>query len=180
MIRKLLRRKRSRGSVAVETALWIPFVFILFTGTVELGRITYTYYTLQKTLNSVARMVSTQPNINFCNPYDPTIQQIKMMAILSSSDANRSPSEQTNGLVANLTPEMIEVRAERYSRETGAITDCECVAAAGGCDASGGARGPDYVAVSIPDGYPMRLRIPGLTNEPIPLRPHVLVPYSGL
>lgn len=173
-------RNGRRGSVALETALWVPFFFILFMGTVELGRVTYTYYTLQKTLNSVARMLSSQPNINFCNPYDPTIEQIKQMAILGSSETNRSPSEGLGGLLVHLTPEMIEVHAERYSRDTGVIAPCDCSAQAGGCDTSVGGRGPDYVTVTIPNGYPVRLRIPGLSNEPIPLRPHILVPYSGL
>ena len=180
MMRGRLTRQRQRGSMALETALWLPILFTLFMGTAEIARVTYTYYTLQKTLNTVGRMLSAQPNINFCDPYDPTVLQIKQVAILSVGAFQGGTLGGSRGLVEGLTPEMIEVRIQRYSRQTGTVVDCECSATPEGCDAAGGARGPDYLAISIPDGYPMRLRIPGVPTDPIPLRPHILVPYTGL
>lgn len=164
--------------MALETALWVPVLFTLFMGTAEIARVTYTYYTLQKTLNTVARMLSAQPNVNFCDPDDPGMQQVKLAAITTIFQGGTSGHD--NGSIAGLTPDMIQVRIQRYSHETGTMTDCECSATPLGCDAAGGARGPDYVSISIPDGYPMRLRIPGIPTDPIPLRPHVLAPYTGL
>src|SRR5690349_17905832 len=65
-----VRSPRRRGSIALETALYLPILFLLLFGTVELAKITYTYYTLQKIMASVARYAGTQQGVNFCDAGD--------------------------------------------------------------------------------------------------------------
>ena len=48
-----------------------------------------------------------------------------------------------------------------------------------GCDTANGGGSPDFVVVSIPNGYEVNPRIPFLTLDPILLRPMVRVPYGG-
>lgn len=169
--------RRRRGAALLETALWLPVLVLLFMGTVELARLTYTYYSLQKMLNTLARDLSAQPFANFCDPADPAIERAKDAMVHGIPLGNGAPIVP---VVQGLDTDMIEVRVQRYSRESGNLSDCDCSATAGTCNTAFGGRGPDFLAVSIPGGYPMRLRIPGLSNEPVPLRPRVLVPLPGL
>ncbi|MBL0159644.1 MAG: pilus assembly protein [Bryobacterales bacterium] len=55
-----MTRRGQGGGVLLETALWMPFLILLLMGTVELSRVTYTYYTLKKILYTVARTAGTQ------------------------------------------------------------------------------------------------------------------------
>jgi hypothetical protein len=73
---------------------------------------------------------------------------------------------------------MIRVRAEKYSAENGELLECACDSA--GCDAEAGGRGPHYIVVSLPEGYPVSIAIPFMAQvDPIPLRPQVRVPFGG-
>ena len=65
--RARLRNTRGRsGSSLLETAMWVPFLVMLFVGTVEMARVSYTYYAVQKALYTVARMVGTSVSANIC------------------------------------------------------------------------------------------------------------------
>ena len=57
---------RRRGAALVEAALIVPIVVALLVGTVELGRVTYTYYMLEKLMYNLARFLGTQQGVNFC------------------------------------------------------------------------------------------------------------------
>lgn len=168
-----MTRRGQGGGVLLETALWMPFLILLLMGTVELSRVTYTYYTLKKILYTVARTAGTQQGINFCNSADAQVAAIKALAITGNADGAGEP------LLPRLSAELISVHIERYTAESGALVECVCEATASGCDSAQGARGPDYVVATLPDGYPVTLRIPGLANDPIPLRPHVRLPFGG-
>ena len=72
---------------------------------------------------------------------------------------------------------MIDVRAERYDAVTGNLDQCVCSSV--GCDASSGGQPPDFIVVSMPDGYPFAPHIPFIPTDPILLRPMVRVPYGG-
>ena len=60
-----MRRGRS-GSMAIELAMWLPVMFLLIGGIVQFGKITYIYYSLQKTVTTVARYLAVQNGVNFC------------------------------------------------------------------------------------------------------------------
>ncbi len=154
--------------MALEALLWIPVMVLLIVGMVQFGKITYTYYTLRKAVYSAARYLAVQQGVNFCDPAnDAAINAAIQFAITGSSDGSGTP------VVTNLTPDMFQVTTQCVDPATGV---------AGACDTSGcpavTAR-PDYIMVSMPNGYLVQPRIPIVTLDPILLRPYVLVPFGG-
>jgi hypothetical protein len=162
---------QEKGGVVLETAMFLPILFLLLFGTVELARITYTYYTLQKIMYSIGRNAGTQQGVNFCDSTDPSVTAAKNLAITGTIDGTTDP------IVANLTPDMVQIRIERYNTVTGALDQCDC--SVNGCDTAAGGLPPDYIVVSMPNGYPFAPHIPFIPTDPIPLRPTVRVPYGG-
>jgi hypothetical protein len=150
--------------------MFLPVLFMLLFGMIELAKVAYTYYALQKVLYTVGRYVGTQRGINFCDDVDGIIDQAKLYAISGTPDG-------TESFIRNLQAGQIEVRIERLD-ESEEIGECECSAT--GCDTANGGRGPDYVVVSIPDGYPLQLAIPQVPLDPILLRPRVRLPFQGM
>ena len=57
-LKKLLRCEL--GTQMIEFALLLPFLIVLFASVVEMGRMFYTYTTLQKSTEVGARYLSTQ------------------------------------------------------------------------------------------------------------------------
>ncbi|HET8549495.1 MAG TPA: TadE family protein [Bryobacteraceae bacterium] len=165
--------KYERGGALLETALFTPFLILLLVGMTELGRITYTHYTLQKMMYTLARFLGTQQGVNFCSADDATIAAAKNYALTGSLETGAPP------ILTNLTADMIQVRIERYNPQTAELAECECAASLIGCDTGGGARAPDFIVVSLPDGYSVTPAIPYLNSQVIALRPVVRVPYGG-
>ena len=163
--------KRLRGSALLESALLLPVLLTLLTGTFELGRITYTYYMLEKIMANLARHLGTQQGVNFCNAEDATVQAAIQFALTADPAVTDSP------LVAGLRPDMFSVRVERYDANSQLILACECSAA--GCDASQGALPPGYLVVSLVEGYPMQPGVWGFSAQAFTLRPMVRFPYAG-
>jgi TadE-like protein len=164
-------RNRRYGSAALETVMVLPFLFVLLLGTVEIGKITYTYYTLHKIMYSLARYLGTQQGTNFCDPADPNIVAAKNFALTGTADASGTP------IISNFTADMIAIRAERLNAQAGTLGECDC--SSSGCDASAGGLSPDFIAVSIPNGYEVTPHILFLPADPIPLKPEVRIPYGG-
>ena len=156
----------------MEGALFIPLVALLLWGTVEFGRLAYTYFVIQKILYSLGNYVGTQQAVNFCDAADPAIVAAKNFALTGTTDASTDP------LVTDLTADMISVRVEKYNNDTQELLECACEVT--GCDAQQGGAGPDYIVVRIPDGYPIQIRIPFMAlSDPISLRPEIRLPYRG-
>lgn len=160
-----------RGGALIEAALFIPIVLALLIGTVELGRVIYTYSMLQKMMLNMARYLGTQQGVNFCDSQDATVQSSINYALTGTSDSVQNP------VVPGLTPDMIEVRAEHYDPSTGQLTVCDCSAT--GCDPSQGGSPPDFIVVSLNGGYLVHPLFWGFAVDPFPLRPGVRVPYGG-
>jgi len=156
----------------LETALFVPILFTLLVGMVQIGKITYVYYTLRKTLYTAGRFVAAQQGVNFCDDADAAILAAKNFALSGSSS-----EEATDTVIPTLTADMIAISVERYDAESGVPAACECSVA--GCDAANGGGSPDFVVVTIPNGFEVNPRIPFLTVDPILLRPMVRVPYGG-
>ncbi len=155
----------------IEAALLTPVLVLLLMGMVELGRVAYTYFTLQKILYNLARYLGTQQGVSFCDETDATVQAAKNIALTGNTEATADP------ILPNLTAEQIQVRLERLNRDSGALELCDCSST--GCDVNAGGLPPDAIVVSIPEGYAVQLRIPRLLLDPIPLRPQVRLPYGG-
>ena len=167
----LSRNSGRRGSTILETAMYLPMLLILLVGMVEIARVTYTYYTLQKILYTLARYVGSQQAVNFCDGSDAVLTAAKNLALTGSTDGSGDP------LIPNLTIDQIDVRIERYNRDTQELAVCDC--SISGCDAGQGGTSPDYLVVTVPDGYQVRTVIPFMAIEEFPLRPHVRVPFGG-
>lgn len=155
----------------LETVLMMPILILLLVGMVELARLTYTYYTLQKILNTAARYVATQQGVNFCADDDATVAAAKNFATTGAADNSTDP------ILAGLTPDLLSIRVERYSADSASLGECDCSST--GCDVSAGGQPPDFIVVSVPNGYSFLPRFPYLVNEPILFRPQVRVPYAG-
>ena len=164
--------RRRRGGAVLEIALFVPILFTLLVGMVQIGKITYVYYTLRKTLYTMGRFVAAQQGVNFCNDADAAVLAAKNFAL-----SGNSSEEATNTLLPALTADLITVGIERYDPESGVPVACDCSVT--GCDTANGGGSPDFVVVSIPNGYEVNPRIPFLTLDPILLRPIVRVPYGG-
>jgi hypothetical protein len=148
-----------------------PVLVLLLMGVVELGRVAYTYVALEKILYNLARYLGTQQGVNFCDATDATVVAAKNVALTGTTEATADP------YLPNLTADQIEVRIERVNPDTGGLELCDCSST--GCDAAAGGLAPDSIVVSIPEGYPVQLRIPHLLLDPIPLKPQVRLPYGG-
>jgi hypothetical protein len=159
-----------RGNVILETAMLMPLIVLLLVGMVEIAKITYTYYTLKKTVYSIATYLSAQQGVNFCDPGDPTIAAAISFGITGTTD-NSQPA-----FVTGLTASMIQVTPEAIDPNTGMLS-----AYGSGCVAAPPFDGvpPDQIVVSIPNGYTIQPRIPFLPIDAIPLKPEVKVPYGG-
>lgn len=166
-----MRRKHQRGAIMLETVMFMPILLLLLLGMIEMARITYTYYTVQKTLVAVARILGSRQGVNFCDDTDTAVVNAKNMALTGTEDGSGTP------YIGGLTADLIQVRIERFTASTGDIGECECSAAA--CDTLNGGQAPDYIVVSIPDGFPVTLRIPNIPTDPILLRPRVRMPFLG-
>lgn len=162
---------RRKGGALLESVLLLPLLLSLLIGTIELARVFYTYYTLEKVLYDVARSIGTQQGVNFCDPADPSIVAAENFALTGSTATAQDP------LVPGVTPAMFQILIERYDPAAQAMVPCDCSAA--GCDASQGGRPPDFIQVSLTDGYTVQPFFWGFKIDPFPLRPSVTVPYGG-
>jgi hypothetical protein len=151
--------------------MFLPILILLLMGTLELGRIAYTYYTLTKIMYSMARYLGTQQGTNLCSSTDPNVVAAISFALNGSTDNSGLP------VIADLTADMIAIRLESVDQTSGAISECAC--AVPGCDTSTGGTPPDYIVVYIPNGYSITPRIPLIPTTPILLKPQVRVPYGG-
>jgi hypothetical protein len=151
--------------------MYLPILFLLLYGMVELARVTYTYYTLQKILYTLARLAGTTQAINFCDDADAMLVAAKNFAVTGTVDGSGDP------LLPNLTVDQIQIRIERFNADTQELVLCDCSIT--GCDAAQGGTSPDYLVVTIPDGYRVRPAIPYMSIEEFPLKPHVRVPFGG-
>ena len=156
----------------LESVTLIPILVLLFVGAMELGKIALTYYQLQKAFRGAARMASLLRGADFCNQDDPQLTAIKIFIVFGPDGNTASP------LVRDLTPDQIVITPERADPNTVAIAECDC-GGPNGCLASDGGRPPDFVRISLADGYPFQPRIPFRTLDSILLRPHVRVPFGG-
>lgn len=166
-----MSRNCQRGNAMLEMAMYVPILMILLMGSVEVARLTYIYYTLHKMLETIATYVSTQQNVNFCDDSDATIAAAKAFAISGSTDSSAQP------ILANLTTSMIQIQIQRYSPDSQTLAQCECSIT--GCDSAQGGLSPDYIQVSIPDGYPITPAIPYVAQQQILFKPSVVVRYGG-
>ena len=147
----------------------MPVLLLLLVGMVQIGKTTYIYYTLKKTLYGVATIVATQQSVDFCDLSNPIITSAKAVA-LSGTTSGEAESN-----IPSLTADMIQVDMECTDAASGEVGPCST----SGCEGPAGGPRPDFIIVSLPDGYQVPLRIPYILLDPITLKPEVRVPYGG-
>lgn len=147
----------------------MPVLLLLLVGMVQFGKMTYVYYTLKKTLYGVATMVAGQVSVDFCDLANPIVTSAKTLALSGSADA------EAESIIPSLTADMIQVDMECIDPATGEAGPCDTA----GCEGPAGGPRPDFIIVSIPDGYQVPLRIPYLLLDPVTFRPEVRVPFGG-
>lgn len=154
--------------MVLEMALWFPVLLLLVVGMIQFGKIIYTYYSLKKEMYAVARYLSVQQAVNFCDlADDPNAQNALNMALNDPSTG--AP------VISNLTPDMVSITTECIDPNTGAAGACDT----SGCGGDLSAQTPAYIVVGIPGGFPVQPRIPYITLDAIQLRPQVTVPFGG-
>lgn len=160
--------RRRRGNMLIEAALWIPVMALLIVGMIQVGKITYLYYSLKKSVYSAARYLSVQQGVNFCDlASDPSVAAALQFAVTGTTDGSGQP------LITNFTTDMLQVTPLCVDAASGV---------AGPCDTSGCptvTSRPDYIVVTMPNGYQVQPRIPFITLNPIALSPSVMVPFGG-
>lgn len=162
---------RRNGQALLETVLLLPFLLLFLVGTIELGKIFYTYFALQKTLYSIARLAGTQQGINLCDSNDALLTSSINTVLTGTSAGDGQP------LIAGLAATDIQVRVERYDSTSNSLSQCACSLA--GCDTASGGLPPDFLVVSLPNGYSVAPVFPLFKVDPFQLRPQVRVPYGG-
>ena len=161
--------KRERGNMVLEALIFLPFMFLLVVGMLRIGEITYLYYTLKKALYASAQFLATQQGVDFCSDSTGLVAAAKSFGLTGTTDGSQ------DSFLPALTAEQIDISTECYDASTQTVGPCTL-----SCDGStAGVVQPDYIVVSIPDGYTIRPRIPYLLSDEIPLRPFVRVPFGG-
>ena len=166
-----LRQDRQRGASLLEAVLFLPILFMLTWGMIDLARIGITYYELHKMMYTIAQYTATAQNVNYCDDADPVIAAAKNLALRGSVD------ESSALILPALTADLISVRLERVDPDTQAPNECDCSAT--GCDTGAGGRGPDFIVVNITDGYSVKTNIPFVPSETFFMRPKVRFPFNG-
>ena len=162
---------RRKGQSLLETVLLLPFLLLFLIGTVELGKVVYTYFALQKALYSIARMAGTQQGINLCDSNDVLLTSTINTVLTGTSSGDGA------SLIQNLAATDIEVRVERYDPVSNSLSQCACSIL--GCDTSAGGAPPDFLVVSLPNGYTVAPVFPLFKVDAFQLRPHIRIPYGG-
>ncbi len=156
--------------MAIELAMWLPVVFLLIGGLIQFGKITYIYYSLEKTVNTIASYLAVQNGVNFCpDAGDPTVAAAIQFGLTGTTDGSGTVA------ITGLTPDMITVTTQCLDPVTLTLGDC----AVSGCGTPVGAQRPDFITVSMPNGYIIQPRIPYILVDPIPLRPKAVMAYGG-
>jgi Flp pilus assembly protein TadG len=160
-----MKIRSKRGNTILEVAVLTPVIAMLLVGMTQIAQITWIYYTLRKAVYTTATYLSNQQGVNFCDPGDPAIAAAISFGVTGTTDSSQP------AVVDGLTAGMIQVTPEAFDSAAQAIGTYPC---------GNTSSAPDYIVVSIPDGYPVRPVIPFFSViDTIALKPRVKVPYGG-
>ncbi len=162
-------RKKRAGNMALETALWIPVLLLLIVGMVQIGKVTYLYYTLKKIVYAAAREMAVQQGVNFCDVADDATAQAALDFALTDPNTG-------NPIVTNLTALTVTTSCSDPNNAGGALIPCDT----SNCGGLNVVETPNFLTVSIPSGYTVNVRIPYISPIPITLNPTVTVPFQGV
>lgn len=166
-------RRAEQGQAAVEMALFIPLLLVLWFSAFQLARLFYVYHTLHKALRGGAGLVARASNINYCNLADPVLTDIRNFVVFGNLQGAGDP------VVRGLTPDLIQILPERTVTDSTVVTECLCTEEPDSCDIQAGGRPADFVVVSLGDGFPVEVPFPYVTLGTINLKVSVRMPVTG-
>ncbi|MBI4474544.1 MAG: pilus assembly protein, partial [Acidobacteria bacterium] len=166
--------RSQRGQAVVELALQIPVMIVLLFGAVQIGRVFYTYHTLQTALRGGAGLLARATNVQYCDVEDPTLISARNLIVFGNLQGEGTP------VVPGLTPDMIQILPERRVADSTTVTSCLCTADdPDSCDATTGGRAPDYIVVNLSGGFPLPLTFPYMDLGSVTLNVSVRMPVTG-
>ncbi len=165
------RRNRQKGNSLIETAMFMPLFILLLVGTYQIGRVTFLYYQVHKTLYGLARLLSTRQGVNLCDTGDAEYLNAVNLA-LSGAPEGGDP------LINGLSADQISIRLERQEADSAILSECSCSDPV--CNVSQGGSQPGFLVVSMVNGYVVNVSIPYLLTQTVTLQPTVRVPMGGL
>ena len=167
--------RSQRGQVVVELAFQIPLMLALLFGGVQIGRVYYTYHTLQKALRGGAGLLARSVNVNYCSADDLTLRDARNFMVYGNLQGEGSP------VVSGLTTDLIQILPERGMTGSTGVTECICTEGGGPdtCETGSGGRAPDFIVVNLRDGYPLAVPFPFVRIGIINLRVSVRMPVTG-
>lgn len=167
------KRNCSRGQAVVEIAFLIPLAMILLFGIYQFGRVFFLYQTLQKAVRGGAGLIAKTSNVNFCDPSDLAFVDVRNFIVYGNLEGAGTP------IVQGLTPDLIQISAERTIPGSATVTDCICGQDTDSCDPTQGGRPPDFIVVNLGAGYQLDVQFPFVTLPPIPLKVSVRMAVTG-
>ncbi len=167
------RRHNQKGQAVTELAFQIPIMLMLLFGGVQLGRVFFTYHSLQKAVRGGAGLIARSGNVNYCDIADPTVTDVRNFIVYGNLQGQGTP------VVPGLTPDMIQILPERSQADPASLTTCLCTEDAGGCDLSQAGRAPDYIVVNLGGGFPLAVTFPFVNLGTINLKVSVRMPVTG-
>ena len=147
-------------------------IAILF-GAVEIGRVFYTYHTLQKALRGGAGLLARSTNVEYCNSADLTLADARNFIVYGNFQGQGTP------VVPGLTQDMIQIFPERSVAGSTGVIACMCAEDPDSCDISSGGRVPDFIVVNLGSGFPLAVPFPFVNLGTINLRVSVRMPVTG-
>jgi hypothetical protein len=177
-------RRRMGGQATVETAFAVPLLVLMLFGAFQVARVFYVYHTLEKALRGGAGVLARTTGINYCDPADPMLLNVKRFIVYGTMDSALASAP----VVTNLDQiiDQIYFYPERINASNPTEVD-GCLSSCGNasgdlnsCDTANGGHAPDFVTVSLgPDGFPLVVPFPYLQWTTIHLKVSVRMPITG-
>jgi len=167
------RKHKQRGQAVMELALQIPIMMLLLFGAVQVGRVFFTYHTLQKAVRGGAGLIARSVNVDYCAIADPALADARNFIVYGNLQGQGAP------VVQGLIPDMIQILPECRVVDTTELTACPSPEAGDNCDVTSGRRVPDFVVVNLGSGFPLSVPFPFVNLGIINLKVSVRMPVTG-
>jgi hypothetical protein len=150
-------------------------VIVLF-GIVEIARVFYVYHSLQKALRGGAALLSRSTNVEYCNPSDLTMADVRNFIVYGNLQGQGIP------IIQGLTTDMIQILPERGVVGSTSVVECSCAEDPDDpetCNAATGGRPPDFMVIYLGSGFPLSIPFPYVSVGTVNLRVSVRMPVTG-
>ena len=113
-------RAPARGAAKRRSSAWLELdgrrIELPDSGAVQVGRVFFTYHTLQKALRGGAGLIARSVNVNYCDIADPSLADARNFIVYGNLQGQGAP------VVQGLTPDLIQILPERRVVDTTELT----------------------------------------------------------